>query len=174
MSSMDAVRGKKHASPIDARLQRRGDAEQPGSGYSEGDEVYFRGDKGPLSGRVLARGKDGCTVACADKKRHKVLWGSVLGLRSRRSYSGRVVDRGAAGSIIERDDGTRVFVAGDLPVPDEPAALAFDDDGRRLSADDVRKADAIARLRERIDLLAAAPARRPRAGVPLLWDEHAA
>lgn len=89
-----------------------------------GDHVFFHKDgAGPDAGRVVAHGVHGCTVDGGGEARHKVKWGRVLGLKQKAVLPAKVVDRGVGGAILEHPGGRRVFVAGDLPIPDEPAKL---------------------------------------------------
>lgn len=154
-----ALASRMAKNPADPKPSRGGRGD-----YDLDDEVFFRGADGPRSGRVVSHGQHGCTVDEPCGKRHHVLWESVLGLKGRKTYPAKVVDRGSAGSILERADGSRFYVAGEVPLAEEP------DD---LSADEVlQKADELARLGERIALLAVAPARSIPAGLPLLWGLH--
>jgi hypothetical protein len=72
---------------------------------------------------VLAHGHHGCTVEDDQKTRHKVPWTRVLGLKKRAVKAAKVIDRGEAGSIVEHEDGRRVFIAGDLGLPEDPSRL---------------------------------------------------
>ncbi len=151
---------------IGARMARMPSVSQPSPGgrgsYDVHDEVFFHSASGPRSGRVVAHGQHGCTVDEPGGSRHQVTWDAVLGLKGRKTFPARVVDHGAGGAILEREDGSRFFAAGDVPVAADP------DD---LSCDEVlQKADEIARLGERISLLAAAPLSAiPPPGMLLLW-----
>lgn len=80
---------------------------------------FHRDGAGPHAGRVVAHGVHGCQVEDDGGSRHKVLWGRVLGLKKRAARTGKVVDRGESGAILEHEDGRRIFVAGDLGVPDD-------------------------------------------------------
>ena len=92
------------------------------SGYGVDDHVFFHHEKlGPKSGRVICHGLDGCTVEDEAKGRHQVHWHRVLGLKSRSSYPATVVDRGTGGAILQRQDGRRMFVAGELPIAEMPS-----------------------------------------------------
>ena len=91
-------------------------------GYGVDDHVFFHHEKlGPKSGRVICHGLDGCTVEDEAKGRHQVHWHRVLGLKSRPSYPATIVDRGTGGAILERQDGRRMFVAGELPIAEMPS-----------------------------------------------------
>src|SRR3546814_11539678 len=72
----------------------------PGQDVYPGDEVFFDHRAGPLSGRVLAYGRHGCTVDVAGK-RHKVEWGRVLGHKKRAKLDVRVLDHGEDGMVVE-------------------------------------------------------------------------
>lgn len=100
--------------------------DNPGNTHGAGvdDHVFFHQDgKGPAAGRVVAHGVHGCQVEAEGGARHKVLWSRVLGLKKKAVRAGKVVDSGASGSIVEHEDGRRVFVAGDMGMPDEPGKL---------------------------------------------------
>ena len=97
-------------------------AKPANTGYGMDDHVFFRHEKhGPKSGRIVAHGVDGCTVEDDAKGRHQVHWHRVLGLKSRESYPTTIVERGSGGSILQHEDGRRVFVAGELPVAEMPS-----------------------------------------------------
>ena len=90
--------------------------QNPGVGVD--DHVYFQHEQiGPHVGRVIAHGRHGCTVEDAARKRHKVRWARVLGLKTRAVHPMKVIDQGVGGAILEHEDGRRVFVAGELPIP---------------------------------------------------------
>lgn len=90
-----------------------------------GDHVFFhREGKGPHAGCVASHGVHGCLVDDHLGERHSVPWGRVLGLKTKAVLPAKVVDRGVGGSILEHPDGRRVFVAGELPIPDEPTAFS--------------------------------------------------
>lgn len=166
---------KPQNSKIDARMKRIGGQDQkPGRasmpGYDLDDEVFFRGDKGPLSGRLVSRGKHGCTVDEPCGKRHQVQWDGLLGLKTRKTYPARVIERGSGGAILERQDGARFFVAGGVPGPDEPEDVLSYDESGFVNGAQLQKSDTLARLEECLALLAVPPApRRLPAGLPLLW-----
>lgn len=154
------------ASKLDARMahQQRGSEQPMGGrgGYDVDDEVFFSGKSGPMSGRVICLGQHGCTVCDSTGERHQVLWESMLGLKGRKTFPARVVDRGSSGSIMEREDGSRFYVSGDIPVAEDPDDLEFDEV--------MHKADTVARLGERIALLGAPSLRADvLGGMPLLW-----
>src|SRR3546814_7689940 len=81
----------------------------PGQDVYPGDEVFFDHRAGPLSGRVLAYGRHGCTVDVAGK-RHKVEWGRVLGHKKRAKLDVRVLDHGEDGMVVEDASGRRRFI----------------------------------------------------------------
>lgn len=85
---------------------------KPGSrpGFYRGDEVYFDHPSGPLTGRVLAHGKHGCTIECGKGKRHRVKWDRVLGHKKRSALNYRIVEDGEDGMIVEDDTGRRRFI----------------------------------------------------------------
>lgn len=154
---------------IGARLSRMGS--QPPMGQTGGrgsydvdDEVFFtRPAGGPHSGRVVAHGQHGCTVDDAGGQRHQVAWDCVLGLKGRKTFPARVVERGLSGAILEREDGSRFYVNGDVPVAEEPDALTLDESGEDEL---LQKAARLARLWRRIEQTPRLPAK----GVPLLWS----
>lgn len=82
-----------------------------------GDHIYFEHASGPMSGRVLAHGKHGCTVE-ADGKRHKVKWENVLGHKKRAPQHVTLIEHGEDGMVVEDASGHRRFIGvvpGDAP-----------------------------------------------------------
>ena len=82
------------------------------------DTIYFRGDSGPVWGRVICRGKDGVTVDC-EGKRQQVRWSDFLGHRERVRPEFTVVDSGEDGSVVADAGGKRHYIAGELPRCDD-------------------------------------------------------
>ena len=142
-------------------------AKSENAGYGVDDQVFFRHEKeGPKSGRVIAHGVHGCTVEDDAKCRHNVHWHRVLGLKSRESYPATIVERGTGGSILQHEDGRRVFVAGELPVAEMPSNTplsSLHDRARMAKAQQFGQLDTLlGSLKARVAL--AAPAR----SMPLL------
>lgn len=80
-------------------------------GVFPGDEIYFEHPSGiPLSGRVLAHGRHGCTVECAKGKRHKVRWESILGHKKRAEQRLKLIEHGEDGMLVEDATGKRRFI----------------------------------------------------------------
>lgn len=142
-------------------------AKSANAGYGVDDHVFFRHEQhGPKSGRVIAHGVDGCTVEDETKARHNVHWHRVLGLKSRESYPSSIVERGVGGSILQHEDGRRVFVSGELPVAEMPSStkLSSLQDGARMA-----KAQRFAALDDMVKSLRVRPALvAPAVALPLL------
>jgi hypothetical protein len=142
-------------------------AKSVNEGYGVDDHVFFRHEKyGPKSGRVIAHGVDGCTVVDEAKVRHNVHWHRVLGLKSRDSYPSTIVERGVGGSILQHEDGRRVYVAGDLPVAEMPSntPIAGLHDRARMA-----KAQKLEQLEDLVKSLRDSPAlAAPKVSMPLL------
>jgi len=89
-----------------------------------GDEVYFHhAEHGPLCGRVVAVGRDGCQVAhelAGDAKFLPVTWDRIHGHKTRAERKFVLVDQGEDGAIVEDEDGKRAFLRGELPAEDDP------------------------------------------------------
>lgn len=146
--------------------------QNPGVGVD--DHVYFQHDKmGPHFGRVIAHGQHGCTVEDPARQRHQVRWARVLGLKARAVHPMKVADQGVGGAILEHEDGRRVFVAGELPVPVPATPLdlsSLEDEARMAKALRADALDAmLASLRQR-------PLHRtvPADGLPLLFKRSSA
>lgn len=91
-----------------------------------GDEIYVQHpEKGAISAKVLAVGKDGVSIA-HDDGHVGVRWGAVLGHKKRRERNVKVVEEGEDGFIAEDEDGKRVFVRGGMDEPDD------EDDGEPM------------------------------------------
>ena len=89
-----------------------------------GDHIYFNHPaNGPMSGRVVAAGRDGCTTECDRGRRHAVPWDRMLGHKSRVKLAMKVIDAGQEGAIVEDHRGRRRFIGGDL-APPPPGASA--------------------------------------------------
>ena len=77
------------------------------------DEVYFRGDAGPMCGKVLSRGAHGAIID-VEGKRHKMHWERYLGHKVRVRPDVKVVSQGEDGLLVEGPAGDRRFVRDDL------------------------------------------------------------
>jgi len=91
-----------------------------------GDTIYYRHKThGITHGMVAAVGRHGVTTD-ADGESHKVAWGQYLGHRKRATKRLTIVDRGEDGSIMEDENGQRVYVHGSLDeyLPEDGGALA--------------------------------------------------
>ena len=98
-------------------------AQTPRPGVERGDHVYVQHpDRGAMSGRVLARGRDGVTVECDQKQRHSITWDRVLGVKTRMLNRYRVVEQGGEGAILEDSSGRRRFLQADIAPEELPAA----------------------------------------------------
>lgn len=85
-----------------------------------GDEVYLHhDDHGPLSGRVVSVGKDGCTVEHPQHGQLGTPWDKLLGHKARVSRKLTITDRGEDGALALDEDGKVVFVRGQIPDPDD-------------------------------------------------------
>lgn len=138
---------------------------KPVEGLEIGDHVYAKTDVGLQAVRVLARGRDGFTAECEQKKRHKLPWESYLGHRSRMLQNYEVVDQGADGAILEDGRGRRRYLAGEMPEPSaakpKPAEAHLKDDPLLGGMNRLKKALPMLPDNARIILLKAAVANRP-------------
>ena len=82
-----------------------------------GDEVYFHKSGTPVSGKVLAAGRHGCTVD-HEGKQHKIKWEHVSGHKKRAPQKYKIVDNGEDGMIVENQHGQRRY----LSIPPEAKA----------------------------------------------------
>jgi predicted ABC-type ATPase len=89
-----------------------------------GDEIYFQHARhGPLTGRVVAVGRDGCQVAhelAGEAKYLPVTWDAIHGHKARAQRQFVLVDQGEDGAIVEDETGQRAFLRGELPAEDDP------------------------------------------------------
>lgn len=90
-------------------------------GVYRGDDVYFDCPSGPISGRVLASGKHGCTIECGKGRRHRVKWGKILGHKKRSEVSYNVVEEGEDGMIVTDSSGRRRFI--NIPAAEHPSRI---------------------------------------------------
>src|SRR5579862_682524 len=98
--------------------KRETEEELPTPDVERGDEVYFRHPKhGPVHGKVMAHGRDGCVIDCAhDQKRYRVRWEQVLGHRVKVQQGYTIVDQGEDGFIAADPSGRRRYI--EDPDPD--------------------------------------------------------
>lgn len=99
-------------------------AKAEGLGIGHGDHLFFsHPERGVMSGKVLAIGKDGCTLESGEDdkaERHPVLWEHVLGHKQRAERKYIPVEQGDDGMIAEdAATGRRVFLQGEIPEDDE-------------------------------------------------------
>lgn len=114
-----------------------------------GDEIYFRDSAGEVQfGIVAAVGKHGALVDVTGEDgkatEHRVEYAHFIGHRKRRERHLRVIDRGEDGSIMEDEQGKRVFLRGNAetlnkallpaPVPPEPQPWAEKEAQARIAA----------------------------------------
>ena len=89
-----------------------------------GDSIYYRHPEtdAPHHGVVAGIGKDGMLVDADGGGEHGVAWDRFLAHRARADRKLTIVDRGEDGSIMEDENGKRVFVQGKLDdyIPPEP------------------------------------------------------
>lgn len=93
------------------------------SNASPGDEVYFHRNGEPVSGKVVASGKHGCTVEHGGEH-HKVKWGHLLGHKKRAVNQYHVEDQGEDGMIVRDQNGKRHYVGIPPEARDERLELA--------------------------------------------------
>jgi len=121
-----------------------GEVEKPS--VLAGDSIYYRHPEtdAPHHGVVAGIGKHGMLVDADGGGEHRVHWGKYIAHRARAERKLTIVDRGEDGSIMEDEDGKRVFVHGaleDYLPPTDPLEKSL---GASQSADIV---DAINQLR---------------------------
>jgi hypothetical protein len=73
---------------------------------SRDDEVFFHKAGQPVSGKVLAAGRHGCTVEHGGKP-HKVRWEHIAGHKKRAPLNYSVVEEGEDGMIVQDQHGKR-------------------------------------------------------------------
>ena len=85
-------------------------------GVGQGDEVFYSHPKhGLTSGKVLAHGKDGFTVA-HESGNVGVLWESYHGHKTRKEHSYTPLEQGEDGMIAQdAETGQRVYLHGEIP-----------------------------------------------------------
>ncbi|MFL5900962.1 MAG: hypothetical protein ACJ75S_07155 [Solirubrobacterales bacterium] len=97
--------------------------QQPGRHVIERDVVYYHHpEDGVCSGRVASVGEHGIHIDHPQGLR-KVRWEKVLGHKERRGRRLTLLERGEDGGIAVDEDGTKVFVEGDLPLEDDIEAV---------------------------------------------------
>lgn len=74
-----------------------------------GDEVYFHKAGQPVSGKVLAAGRHGCTIDHGGKQ-HKVKWEHLVGHKKRAPQRYTVVEEGEDGLIVADGTGRKRYV----------------------------------------------------------------
>lgn len=81
-----------------------------------GDSIYYKHPEhgGPHHGVVAGIGKHGMLVDADGGDEHQVEWGKYIAHRARAERKLTIVDRGEDGSIMEDENGKRVFVKGKL------------------------------------------------------------
>jgi hypothetical protein len=94
-----------------------------------GDSIYYKHPEhgGPHHGVVAGIGKDGMLVDADGGDEHQVLWDGYIAHRARAERKLTIVDRGEDGSIMEDENGKRVFVQGkveDYEAPLEKALIS--------------------------------------------------
>lgn len=95
-------------------------ASKPVDGLEAGDMVYARHpDRGVAIVRVLAVGRDGFQGDDETGARVKVRHSEYLGHKTRLLHTYSLVDEGADGVLVERGDGQRRFLRGELPKEQE-------------------------------------------------------
>lgn len=94
-------------------------------GVEAGDSIYFHHPRrGPMSAKVLATGRHGCTAACPRGDFYKVHWEHVLGLKERMARRFEVEEHGEDGIIVRDQDGARRYVGIKDAGNGKPAPLA--------------------------------------------------
>jgi hypothetical protein len=94
---------------------RQDDQEVEKPSLTVGDSIYYHHkEHGVAHGVVAAIGKHGCTTDADGGDTHQVRWEDFLGHRKRAERKLTIVDRGEDGSIMEDEDGKKVYVRGTL------------------------------------------------------------
>lgn len=93
-----------------------------------GDSIYYRHPEtgAPHHGCVAGIGKHGMLVDADGGGEHQVEWSDYIAHRARAERKLTIVDRGEDGSIMEDENGKRVFVRGslaDYAMPDSEQPL---------------------------------------------------
>ena len=84
----------------------------------DGDVLYFKHpEQGASSGKVLAVGQHGVTVAheSGEDGYYRIPWADVLGHKERRARKLVLVERGEDGAIARDEEGNHVYVEGEIP-----------------------------------------------------------
>ena len=81
-----------------------------------GDSIYYKHPEhgGPHHGVVAGIGKHGMLVDADGGGEHQVEWGGYIAHRARAERKMTIVDKGEDGSIMEDENGKRVFVRGKI------------------------------------------------------------
>ncbi len=93
------------------------DAEEPNKpSVLTGDSIYYKHPEhgGPHHGVVAGIGKHGMLVDADGGGEHQVEWSGYIAHRARAERKMTIVDRGEDGSIMEDENGKRVFVRGKI------------------------------------------------------------
>ncbi|MFZ4537888.1 hypothetical protein [Propionivibrio sp.] len=133
--------------PVTSLNQSTGEVAKPS--VLAGDSIYYKHPETGYAhhGAVAAIGKHGMLVDAEGGGEHKVKWDAYIAHKARAERKLTIVDRGEDGSIMEDENGKRVFVHGALedylpPTPEEPLEKSL---ASLLDTDIVA---AITRLRE--------------------------
>ena len=99
---------------------------QPGKPVSAncGDEVYFHRAGQPVSGKVVAAGRHGCTVDHGGKH-HKLKWEHLVGHKKRAPQRYTVLEEGEDGLIVADGTGRKRYVG--IPPEARAEQLALED-----------------------------------------------
>lgn len=87
-----------------------------------GDEVYFHKAGAPLSGKVVATGRHGCTVEHGGEH-HRLKWEHVAGHKKRAQQRYNVVDHGEDGMIVQDGAGKRRYLAMPNEAKEDPMVM---------------------------------------------------
>lgn len=91
---------------------------------NKGDEVYFHRSGQPVSGKVLAAGRHGCTIEHGGKN-HQVKWEHLVGHKKRAAQRYTVVEEGEDGMIVKDGTGRKRYVG--IPPEARQEQLALQD-----------------------------------------------
>jgi len=97
---------------------RRADARIAGTpNLMVDDEIYCRHDvHGPIAGRVIAVGADGCQIEHPLHGRQAIPWANVLGHKKRAQRDVAILEQGEDGAIGVDANGQRVYIRGEIPL----------------------------------------------------------
>lgn len=110
-----------------------------------GDAIYYKHPESgqPHHGVVAGIGKHGMLVDADGGGEHQVEWGNYIAHKARAERKLTIVDRGEDGSIMEDENGKRVFVRGKL---DDYAGQAGDELAKSHGATSNGNADIVAAI----------------------------